>query len=439
MLGNSMGDITLSARIRAMDWLLKAVAPWLLQGEGKGRHIPIHAAGDWEAVEDLAYFHNIEPILHWLVSNKQLSTRIPANLKQRWEKAYFENFLRNERFFETLKTLLDFCESHEIPVVVLKGPALIGRVYKDSALRTLSDIDIFCAQNDLQRIVAIGKDMGYELAIRGDTPAFIYHMAMTHPDSGMILEFHFAPYEIIRNPDAFLAMAWDRREWIDIGGITCPVLSPEMELAFNIAHLCQHHFDISLKHYIDIAGLIIFCRDELDGDEVNKVMRDFGKVMRDFGLGPLSDLVMGFVSDRMLRSQVTGLTLSDRRTSVQESFNSSLLRLLALLDKDRLVNINGYMWNLRIALKNRESWREKISYIMIKMIFPFLGSREAYQGVRPSGVTIMYYIDHLLFYYKRLLQTLTNRANKSGHKKPVIARAAAKKDISRILLKQRRS
>lgn len=83
---------------------------------------------DWHAVGDLAYVHNLEPILHWVVSNIELPAQIPGWLKEKWEQAYFGNFLRNEEYFKLLKTLLTKCEEEGIPIIILKGPALIGRI-----------------------------------------------------------------------------------------------------------------------------------------------------------------------------------------------------------------------------------------------------------------------------------------------------------------------
>ena len=71
---------------------------------------------------DLAYLHNMEPILYWVISNTGIPVKIPEWLKQRWEQAYFGNFLRNEEYFDILKTLLGRCEKEGISRhVVFRG------------------------------------------------------------------------------------------------------------------------------------------------------------------------------------------------------------------------------------------------------------------------------------------------------------------------------
>jgi len=169
---------TLNIRLQALDWLFAATRPWLFEGRSGAQQFPRGNDVDWKAVKDLAYFHNVEPLLYRLVSDPGLSIKIPEWLKQKWEQAYFGNFLRNEEYFDILKILFSRCENEGISIIVLKGPALIGRIYKDSGLRTLSDLDILCSRSDLRRIIKIGRNMGYTMMSDGDDPASAHHVAM---------------------------------------------------------------------------------------------------------------------------------------------------------------------------------------------------------------------------------------------------------------------
>ena len=99
----------LDIRLQALDWIFSATRPWLFQGQSAAQQFPHGDDVDWHAMGDLAYVHNLEPILHWVVSNIELPAQIPGWLKEKWEQAYFGNFLRNEEYFELLKTLLTKC------------------------------------------------------------------------------------------------------------------------------------------------------------------------------------------------------------------------------------------------------------------------------------------------------------------------------------------
>jgi hypothetical protein len=365
-----------------------------------------------------------------MVSNTELSIKIPEWLRQRWEQSYFGNFLRNEEYFDILKTLLGRCEKEGISIIVLKGPALIGRIYKDSGLRTMSDLDILCSQDDLRRIVKMGRDMGYTVMATGDDPASTHHVAMYQATSETILEFHFMPYEVIQDHARFMQLAWGRKEWIDAGDFHCPVLCLEMELLFNIAHLLQHQFDVSLKHYLDIAGVLVFCRGQLNWNE-------FGTLLRDFGLEQAFALTTGFLSTMMHLPEMSQGPWLNNKNSAQREFDASLRDLLALLDEDRLLDVRGVIWSFRIAIGNREGFGNKVAYV-VKALFPFSGSLAAYHGIRSSGDAFRYLLRHFLFYCGRLFLTLTHLPKELlSNKKHSLAkeRAAAKNRITRQLLR----
>lgn len=422
----------LNIRLQALDWLFAATRPWLFQNRNSKQQLPHGDDVNWKAIANLAYFHNVEPLLYWMVSNTEIPIKIPEWLKQKWEQAYFGNFLRNEAYFELLKTLLTRCEKEGIPIIVLKGPALIGRIYKDPALRTLSDLDILCSPIDLQRIVTIARQLGYTMMDVGDDPASPHHVAMVQAAGGAILEFHFMPYEIIQDHERFMQLAWDRQEGIDVGGIHCPVLCLEMELLFNIAHLVQHQFDVSLKHYLDIAGLLVFCEGQLNRDAI-------GTLFRDFGLEKLFALTRGFLSTMMHLPHVSQAPRLNHKDGAQREFHASLRNLLALLDKERLLDVRGVIWRFRIAIENREGFRNKIAYV-IKTLFPFSGSLTDPE-TQSSGDAFLYFLRHLRFYATRFFLTLTHlpKEHLSNRQHSLaVERAGAKNRITLQLLRMAR-
>ena len=416
----------LDIRRRALDWLFAATRPWLFQDHSSAPELTCGDDVDWKVVGEMAYFHNVEPLLYWMVSNTGISIKIPEWLKEKWEQAYFGNFLRNEEYFDILKTLLSRCEKEGIPIIVLKGPALIGRIYKDAGLRTMSDLDILCSRDDLDRIIKIGRHMGYTMMATGDDPASTHHVAMYQATSETILEFHFMPYEIMQNHARFMQFAWGRKEWIDVGDFHCPVLSLEMELLFNIAHLVQHQFDVSLKHYLDIAGLLVFCEGQLNRDEI-------GTLFRDSGLEQAFSLTTGFLSTTMGVPRMPQSPRLKNKDSAQREFNASLRDLLALLDEERLLDVRGAIWRFRTAIGNREGFGDKVDY-MVKALFPFSGGLTGH-GLRSSG-NARYFLHQCLFYAKRLAFTITHLPKKLlSNKQHSLAkeRAAAKNRITRRL------
>ena len=422
-----MPSVALNIRRRALNWLLTAIRPWLFQGRNAAQQLPRDDV-DWKAIGDLAYFHNVEPLLYWMESNNALSVKIPRWLKQRWEQAYFGNFLRNENYLEILRILLGKCEKEGISIIVLKGPALIGRIYKDPALRTLSDLDILCSREDLQRIVKISQDIGYVMMLDGNGPRALHHLSMHQVSSeGPILEFHFMPFEVIRNHGKFMRSAWDRKEWVDIGDLHCPVLCLEMEILFNTAHLVHHQFDASLKHYLDIAGLLLFYEDRLNRD-------DFRTLLRDFGLEQAFAHTAGFLSTAFRLPRIIQVYRLNSPNSAQQKFDDSLRDLLALLDEERILDVQGIIGSFRAAIKeNRERSGNKTVYMM-KTLFPFFRDLASDHGDQSSGDAFRYFPRQLSFYGILLLLTLRHSPEglfSNRPRSPAVERADAKGRIVR--------
>lgn len=420
-------------RLQVLKWLFDAIRHWLMAGQVAAQISPGEndtSDLNWDILSKMAYFHNMEQILHRTVSNNDFPRDCPEWLKQRWEKTYFGNFLRNEEYFDVLKTLLGRCREESISVIVLKGPALIGRIYKDSALRTMSDLDILCSPDDLPRIVKTGRHMGYLIMEDEEDPASTHHVAMYRPDSGTVLEFHFMPYGVIQHHPRFMRLAWDRKEWIGVGDFHCPVLCIEMELLFNIAHLVQHQFDLPLKHYLDIAGLLVSCREQLNLSEA-------GALLRDFGLEQAFILTALFLSTMMRLPHISKGPWLNKKDTVQQKFNTSLRDLLALLDEERLLDVRGVIWSFSIVIKNREGLGNRMAHL-VKALFPFPGGLAECYGINASGNAFRYLLRRLIFYGRRLFLTFTHISIELLSKKRhslAVERAWAKDRITRQLLR----
>ena len=421
---------SLDIRLQALDWLFAATRPWLFQGQSAAQQLPHGNDVDWKTVGDLAYFHNVEPLLYWMVSNTELSIKIPESLKEKWEKAYFGNFLRNEKYFDILKTLLTRCEKEGISIIVLKGPALIGRIYKDAGLRTMSDLDILCFMKDLGKLVDITREMGFTTAPPGVDTIFTHHVAMYNADARSLLEFHFMPYGGMRNHQLFMQLAWDQREWIEVNEIHCPVLSLEMEIVFDFAHIIEHQFDVSLKHYLDIAGLLIFCRDQLNRDEIHSLLGGAGLQKGFF-------LILSSLSSLLNYPLQTSLQWLDDGGGDQEKFDSSLQVLLALPGTTKVMDIRGTARNFLFqpGAILETGW---LRFFLKNGLNQFLDALALQHGIQSRVDIFRFCLRRLIFYLHRFVQRLihspeTRRSNKKHSL--AVERAGAKTRLTAQLLR----
>jgi len=202
-----------------------------------------------------------------------------------------------------------------------------------------------------------------------------------------------------------------------------------MELLFNIAHLVQHQFDVSLKHFLDIAGILIFHRGKLKGDGI-------GTLLRDFGLEQAFALTTEFLSTMMCLSRMSPASPLNHKDSAQSEFNASLRDLLSLMDQDRLLDVRGVIRRFLTAIGNRKGFWNKVDY-GIKALFPFSSSLIGH-GIQ-STIGARYFMRQCRFYGKRLLLTLKHFPREYLSRRQdslALERAAAKNRITRQILRR---
>ena len=126
-------------------------------------------------------------------------------------------------------------------VLVLKGPALVERYYKDPTLRPYGDVDLYVLPGDFRRAVHELENEGYHLKdrnwdfIAGDMRGQLHFTA----PSGGVIELHWHVVNSGRQRKT-LGMASDEllrdATRSELGGQACLALQP----ADEVAHLCLH-------------------------------------------------------------------------------------------------------------------------------------------------------------------------------------------------------
>jgi hypothetical protein len=78
------------------------------------------------------------------------------------ENRYMTNLLNNERANRVVDKIAHCCIEHEIPLIMLKGPALIAQAYQDQGLRGFGDIDMFfSSRSDILKLVRLMEVPGF--------------------------------------------------------------------------------------------------------------------------------------------------------------------------------------------------------------------------------------------------------------------------------------
>ena len=157
----------------------------------------------------------------------------------------------------------------DIPVIVLKGWALIPTVYGgDYGQRTYADIDLLVHPRDAASARDIVRGLGYG-AILQLWPGFLQRYRKVQV------------YQLPRNPGAFarvfaIGLHWDllnnpyyfhrmpveqflqRAQPLPVAGVDVSALSAEDHLVYDCAHLALHHeYDQALFRYYEMASLLL--------------------------------------------------------------------------------------------------------------------------------------------------------------------------------------
>jgi hypothetical protein len=316
----------LEERTDVILWLFSACGQWLMQESRRRRQatddepaagsmtVPVHL--DRKLLGKMAYFHNLEPILHDLIRRKTLSSAgIPRRLTESWEAAYLGTVVANADLLTVLFALSNASQKQGVPLMVLKGPTSIARIYKDSGLRTMADLDVFCPDTALAQCGRIARSLGFRQA----RDVYLHHVSLFHERLGVILELHFALYHWLAHRKRVADEMWTHRQWVDLEGVRIPVMSVEDQLVFGLAHIISHDYRLSLKQYLDFLAIPVLLRSEIDLARVFHVL-DLADLRQEFvGLcGILTDL-LGVSVDLGAERQTADARVALRRSVVHRA------------------------------------------------------------------------------------------------------------------------
>jgi hypothetical protein len=182
-------------------------------------------------------------------------------------KLYAATGLRNEIMLAELGRLLEQLAAAGIDVIVLKGAALIGLLYRDSALRPMTDIDLLVRPNQVEAAAELLHGEGYR--IEGPTReigqilAYENELLLTKQTAlpallpEFVVELHWHLFDSPHHQHAIdLAWFWEERTEIGVGDRSIPVLAPSAQLIHLAGHLALHHQHRGLLWQYDIYRLL---------------------------------------------------------------------------------------------------------------------------------------------------------------------------------------
>ena len=191
---------------------------------------------DWARFALLARHHGIGPILFRALQEQ--TTSVPAEWLQIFKAEYVTNAFHNRLAQTSVDEIASVLSAEGIPIILMKGAALLRTLYDDQGLRTLCDVDLLVDERDVERADTQLQAGGLKLPVSEEVGSrchyslvYCWQQPRTVP-----VELHWRIFERYR-PYVF-DLDVVRAQARPVPGMppTVLVMAPEHELA----HLCMH-------------------------------------------------------------------------------------------------------------------------------------------------------------------------------------------------------
>jgi len=217
--------------------------------------------------------HRLDRCWRDLLYENKLHQTLQLNVLEKDYVSIARNIFLNKQFFDILEAFLKL----GIPVIPLKGIALIQNVYTDIAERYVGDIDLLVKPGDVFKSAEILRGLGYSSArpyFNPPRPSSIYLNSQVFNKPTEINYFIHLHWHLLNttlplfmyriNMDDVFNQA--RIEKIQ-DGRRILMLEPHHLLVYLCLHAFCHSFD-RLSLLCDIKKVIEFYKDELNWDRV---------------------------------------------------------------------------------------------------------------------------------------------------------------------------
>jgi hypothetical protein len=211
------------------------------------------SSGDWQGLVEGAERQRVAPLLYQQLQSSGWP-EAPPHVARQLRSAYYHSSGLNLMLFEELGRVLGALaiQANEPKVVLLKGAALASTLYRNIALRPMSDIDLLVPRERMDAAVGALRSLGYrdyspEMA-PGLAEVTHYHAAMHGGPHGQVgVELHWgliSGESDWRSPS--LSWFWSETEpwnWESptAGRLEALQLKPTPHLLYLAAHLLLQH------------------------------------------------------------------------------------------------------------------------------------------------------------------------------------------------------
>lgn len=363
---------------------------------------------DWAYITDAAFTRNIAQLLYDNLKNLGNLRLIPPEVMEDLKGAYHANIARNMFLYAELRNMVDAFRNAGVPVLVLKGAALAGIVYRDAGLRHMMDLDLLVRKDDLGTAQRVMTDMQYVAATGLQSEQWHreqhFHLPLyRHPEKPVVVEIHWHVTGSSSGLD--ITKWWERAREVDLMECRVLVFSPEDMLLHLCIHLFNHAYENAfvLRGLCDIAELLRCCGAEMDRELLQHEIQEYGMEKQVHSILYLVKRYHELPSPSQL---LTNLDHAD-------------LRFIEILEKNLFadggnVPINSHLLKSLIF----DTVPEKVRYLLPRIFLSREEMAKRYTASPSSGKIFLYYLVHpfdlMAKYGKSLLAIFRTRTGRDS-------------------------
>ncbi|MBI2952679.1 MAG: nucleotidyltransferase family protein [Chloroflexi bacterium] len=253
----------------------------------RGVAAPRPAAGGWPLIAQAAEANGLAPMLYAALKKLDCLDEISPDIAERLRVSYLRTSVGNWCALQELASLLALFEREQVPVVLLKGSALITTLYADAALRPLSDLDVLVPDAALPRVRSLLVGRGFEPNEEAwYTPSQPLAQELTFNRGGkrpatIDVHWHLLSWAYYREATS-IDWFWQRTTEARLNERVVQVFSPEAQLLHLVAHCMLHRRPVRLLWSYDVALLLARYGAQMSWNEVIEMATKFrlGLVLR---------------------------------------------------------------------------------------------------------------------------------------------------------------
>lgn len=236
----------------------------LLRENGAEVRRRIPETRDWTTFGALVTRHRLEPYLHRLCERNGMSPLLPATVRDAFAERHRMTLYGNIALLTSVRPILLALNHAGVTPIVLKGSALLERIYPDIGSRALTDVDILVPKNRFEEATRTVREHGFRYdpgTLRAgrresyEAPDHVVAAVDVHWELSQKYRFQ-----------ADMGAVWSNSLPLDLEGAAVRRLAPADEFVYLALHYAAHYFGVTLKWLVDLRELLRL--ERLDPREV---------------------------------------------------------------------------------------------------------------------------------------------------------------------------